>query len=105
MIPKKVTNDHGSPMSVLLQISDLHFGTERAPVVEALVTLACQQRPYLLVLLGTRTAKCLRNKLTACPSAWQARSVGSCAWLWSISRSLYFAPRTCTTACEGTPLR
>ena len=27
-------------MSVLLQVSDTHFGTERAPVVEALLALA-----------------------------------------------------------------
>ena len=37
-------------MSVLLQISDTHFGTERAPVVDALVALALQQRPDLVVL-------------------------------------------------------
>ena len=44
-------------MSVLLQISDLHFGTEQAPVVEALVTLAHQQRPELLVLSGDITQR------------------------------------------------
>ena len=30
-------------MSVLLQISDPHFGTEQPPVVEALLTLSRQQ--------------------------------------------------------------
>ena len=53
-------------MSVLLQISDLHFGTERAPVVEALVTLACQQRPDLLVLLGTRFMRVYRARSIWC---------------------------------------
>ena len=44
-------------MSVLLQISDPHFGTEQPPVVEALVALAWQQRPDLLVLSGDITQR------------------------------------------------
>lgn len=44
-------------MSVLLQISDPHFGTERPPVVEALAALARQQRPDLLVLSGDITQR------------------------------------------------
>lgn len=44
-------------MSVLLQISDPHFGTEQAHVVEALVRLAHQQRPDLLVLSGDITQR------------------------------------------------
>ncbi len=44
-------------MTVLLQISDPHFGTEQAPVVEALVALARQQRPDLLVLSGDITQR------------------------------------------------
>ena len=44
-------------MSVLLQVSDPHFGTEQPPVVEALVTLARQQRPDLLVLSGDITQR------------------------------------------------
>ncbi|MDR7152681.1 3',5'-cyclic AMP phosphodiesterase CpdA [Hydrogenophaga palleronii] len=44
-------------MSVLLQISDLHFGTEQAPVMEALVALARQQRPELVVLSGDITQR------------------------------------------------
>ena len=44
-------------MAVLLQISDTHFGTEQAPVVEALVALARQQRPDLLVLSGDITQR------------------------------------------------
>jgi 3',5'-cyclic AMP phosphodiesterase CpdA len=44
-------------VSVLLQISDPHFGTEQPPVVEALVTLVRQQRPDLLVLSGDITQR------------------------------------------------
>ena len=44
-------------MSVLLQISDPHFGTEQPPVVEALVALARQLRPDLLVLSGDITQR------------------------------------------------
>lgn len=44
-------------MTVLLQISDLHFGTEQAPVVEALAALARQQQPDLLVLSGDITQR------------------------------------------------
>lgn len=44
-------------MSVLLQISDPHFGTEQAPVVEALATLSLQQQPDLLVLSGDITQR------------------------------------------------
>jgi len=44
-------------MSVLLQISDTHFGTERRQVVEALVALAAQQRPDVVVLSGDITQR------------------------------------------------
>lgn len=44
-------------MSVLLQISDPHFGTEQAPVLAALAALARQQRPDLLVLSGDITQR------------------------------------------------
>ena len=44
-------------MSVLLQISDTHFGTEQPPVVEALVALATQQRPDVVVLSGDITQR------------------------------------------------
>ena len=44
-------------MSVVLQISDPHFGTERAAVVEALVALARLQQPDLLVLSGDITQR------------------------------------------------
>ena len=44
-------------MSVLLQISDTHFGTEQGAVVQALVTLAHQQRPDVVVLSGDITQR------------------------------------------------
>jgi 3',5'-cyclic AMP phosphodiesterase CpdA len=44
-------------MSVLLQISDPHFGTEQQPVVEALTSLAREQRPDVLVLSGDITQR------------------------------------------------
>jgi 3',5'-cyclic AMP phosphodiesterase CpdA len=44
-------------MSILLQISDTHFGTEQLPVVEALVDLSQQQRPDLVVLSGDITQR------------------------------------------------
>ena len=44
-------------MSVLLQISDPHFGTEQGAVLEALATLSQQQQPDLLVLSGDITQR------------------------------------------------
>jgi 3',5'-cyclic AMP phosphodiesterase CpdA len=44
-------------MTVVLQISDTHFGTEQPPVVEALVQLAAQQRPDVVVLSGDITQR------------------------------------------------
>jgi len=44
-------------MSVLLHISDTHFGTEQPDVVEALVAFAAQQRPDVVVLSGDITQR------------------------------------------------
>jgi 3',5'-cyclic AMP phosphodiesterase CpdA len=44
-------------MSVVLQVSDPHFGTEQAPVAEALVALARRQRPTVVVLSGDITQR------------------------------------------------
>ncbi|MBC7681879.1 MAG: metallophosphoesterase [Ferruginibacter sp.] len=44
-------------MTVLLQISDPHFGTEQPLVVEALAALTRQQQPDLLVLSGDITQR------------------------------------------------
>jgi hypothetical protein len=53
----RATPRHEGGMSVLLQISDTHFGTEQPPVVEALLALAAQQRPDLVVLSGDITQR------------------------------------------------
>ncbi|MES2948336.1 MAG: metallophosphoesterase [Pseudomonadota bacterium] len=52
-------------MSVVLQISDTHFGTEQAPVVEALAALARQTKPDLLVLSGDITQRARPAQFTA----------------------------------------
>ncbi len=44
-------------MSVLLHISDTHFGTEIPEMVEALVALATQQGPEIVVLSGDITQR------------------------------------------------
>ena len=44
-------------MSVLLQVSDTHFGTEQPHVVEALAALAASQRPGVVVLSGDITQR------------------------------------------------
>lgn len=44
-------------MSLLLHLSDTHFGTEQAAVTEALLALTQQQRPELLVLSGDITQR------------------------------------------------
>lgn len=44
-------------MTILLQISDPHFGTERPAVVEALLRLKEQQRPAIVVFSGDITQR------------------------------------------------
>ena len=44
-------------MSVLLHISDTHFGTEQPPVMAALLDLAARQQPDLVVLSGDITQR------------------------------------------------
>ena len=44
-------------MTVLLHVSDPHFGTEQAPGVEAVVALARQLQPDLVVLSGDITQR------------------------------------------------
>jgi len=55
-------------LSVLLQISDTHFGTEQGAVVEALGTLAHQQRPDVVVLSGDITQRARRAQFRAARS-------------------------------------
>lgn len=52
-------------MTVLMQISDPHFGTEQPPVVEALVTLTHAQRPDLLILSGDITQRARPSQFRA----------------------------------------
>lgn len=52
-------------MSVLLHVSDPHFGTERPKVVEALVAMAHQRRPDLLVLSGDITQRAQAQEFEA----------------------------------------
>lgn len=52
-------------MSVLLQISDTHFGTEIEAVGEALLQLATKQAPQLVVLSGDITQRARRKQFDA----------------------------------------
>ena len=52
-------------MSVLLQISDTHFGTELADVVEALVRLVKEETPDLIMLSGDITQRARRSQFKA----------------------------------------
>ena len=52
-------------MSVLLQISDTHFGTEQAPVVAALEALVRDTQPALVVLSGDITQRATRAQFGA----------------------------------------
>lgn len=52
-------------MSVVLQISDTHFGTEQPAVVEALRELCREQAPELLILSGDVTQRARRGQFAA----------------------------------------
>lgn len=52
-------------MSLLLQVSDTHFGTERPDVVEDLVRLAQIRRPDVLVFSGDITQRARRAQFEA----------------------------------------
>ncbi|MES2786939.1 MAG: metallophosphoesterase [Pseudomonadota bacterium] len=52
-------------MSILLQISDPHFGTEQSAVVEALVAMSAKQRPDLVVLSGDITQRARPDQFRA----------------------------------------
>ncbi len=52
-------------MTLLLQISDPHFGTEQPPVVDALLRLASTQRPDLVVISGDITQRARRAQFSA----------------------------------------
>lgn len=52
-------------MTVLLQISDPHFGTEQPPVVRALLDLVGEIRPTIVVLSGDITQRARRAQFAA----------------------------------------
>jgi len=52
-------------VSVLLHLSDLHFGTERAPVVEALTRFVRQCGPSLAILSGDITQRATVDEFNA----------------------------------------
>ena len=52
-------------MSVVLQVSDTHFGTEQPAVLEAVVALAAQLRPDLVVLSGDITQRARPGQFVA----------------------------------------
>ncbi|MHB8454696.1 MAG: metallophosphoesterase family protein [Acidiferrobacterales bacterium] len=52
-------------MTLLIQISDTHFGTERPPVADALVRLVHEQAPNLVVLSGDITQRARRAQFRA----------------------------------------
>lgn len=52
-------------MSVLLQISDPHFGTEQPPVMAALLKLNAQLRPDVVVVSGDITQRGRRSQFRA----------------------------------------
>jgi 3',5'-cyclic AMP phosphodiesterase CpdA len=52
-------------MTVLMQISDPHFGTEQPPVLEALLRLVRAQKPQLIVMSGDLTQRAHRREFAA----------------------------------------
>jgi 3',5'-cyclic AMP phosphodiesterase CpdA len=52
-------------VTTVLQVSDPHFGTEQAPVVDALLALAAQERPDVLLMSGDITQRARRRQFQA----------------------------------------
>ena len=65
-------------MTLLLQVSDPHFGTERPAVVEALVRLAREQRPDVLLLSGDITQRATRAQFAAARAFVERLQVPHC---------------------------
>lgn len=57
-------------MSRLLQVSDTHFGTERAGVMDDLVALCRQLEPEVVVLSGDITQRARRHQFEAAARFW-----------------------------------
>ena len=52
-------------MTLLLHLSDTHFGTEDAPVAAALLALAHDEKPDVVILSGDITQRARRNQFAA----------------------------------------
>ncbi|WP_425259301.1 metallophosphoesterase family protein [Rubrivivax sp. RP6-9] len=65
-------------MTLLLQVSDPHFGTERPAVVDALVRLALALRPQVLLLSGDITQRATRAQFAAAQAFVQRLQVPRC---------------------------
>ncbi len=52
-------------MSIILHISDTHFGTEQPPVVAALLKLCAQKNPDLVIASGDITQRARRSQFRA----------------------------------------
>ena len=62
-------------MTVLLQISDPHFGSQQTPVVEALVALALQQRqPHQRLHAAHKSAAVLQRVFVVQRGSGQRRA-------------------------------
>lgn len=65
-------------MSVLLQISDPHFGTERAQVAAALLELVRAQKPSVAILSGDITQRARRHEFRSAVDFVRALEVPRC---------------------------
>lgn len=65
-------------MTLLLQVSDPHFGTERPAVVDALVRLALTLKPQVLLLSGDITQRATRAQFAAAAAFVQRLQVPHC---------------------------
>jgi 3',5'-cyclic AMP phosphodiesterase CpdA len=52
-------------VSTIVQISDTHFGTEQAPIVEAVIALVHQLRPNVVILSGDITQRARSEQFQA----------------------------------------
>jgi 3',5'-cyclic AMP phosphodiesterase CpdA len=65
-------------VTLLLQVSDPHFGTERPAVVEALVRLALTLKPEVVLLSGDITQRATRAQFAAARAFVQRLQVPHC---------------------------
>ena len=65
-------------MTLLLQVSDPHFGTERPAVVDALVQLALALKPQMLLLSGDITQRAISAQFAAARALVQGQQVPHC---------------------------